>query len=228
MSRKKSQELGISQGNYELLGKYISAFCNLYAITPVYRAWRIIEKQNPGIEVSKEQFLAFLEGIEDEMYCGVVGPEDLYEDIQEATPSMKWEILIDYLFEDFDRYEELKELQQDKPFYVPDKEELLKFADENYIEKTREYQALTDFVDKKLQAKQVDDVMEDIYDMARFVHADLEEAIFSLKRIGKIKRFPTEELENEFVKLYFAMENKTRSPENRGHTPQEISILMGE
>lgn len=38
----------------QLLTTYVKAFNNLYAITPVYRAWRIIQKQNPALPLTRE------------------------------------------------------------------------------------------------------------------------------------------------------------------------------
>ena len=40
----------------DLILKYFDAFANLYGIIPMKRAYRIIEKQNPELELTKEQF----------------------------------------------------------------------------------------------------------------------------------------------------------------------------
>ena len=40
----------------ELILRYFDAFANLYGIIPIKRAYRIIEKQNPELNLTKEQF----------------------------------------------------------------------------------------------------------------------------------------------------------------------------
>ena len=40
----------------ELILRYFDAFSNLYGIIPMKRAYRIIEKQNPELNLTKEQF----------------------------------------------------------------------------------------------------------------------------------------------------------------------------
>ena len=40
----------------DLILRYFDAFANLYGIIPIKRAYRIIEKQNPELNLTKEQF----------------------------------------------------------------------------------------------------------------------------------------------------------------------------
>ena len=69
-----------------LLRTYFDAFNNLYGIVPLYRALRIIRKQNPELALTEEQFLAFADGIdEEEQNCIVAGPEEIYDDVTEKT-----------------------------------------------------------------------------------------------------------------------------------------------
>ncbi len=232
MAAENTNASGISPEDERLLKQYLAAFCNLYAITPVYRAWRIIQKQNPGLGVSKEQFLDFLDGLdEQEMFCIVVGREEIYDDIDEVTPPIKREIIAQYLYaaDDFESYEELKEQQEDKPFYVSDKGELLKYVREGYdleyIRTTREYQVLHTFVEQTLKAKNADDVLDEIQAIACLdggpYYADQ-----ALYRIGKVRRFPSEEAETEFYRLCEAMCGSVRMHAHRGHTPREIGFVQ--
>ena len=43
-----------------------AVFSNLYGITPLYRALRIIQKQNPELGLTKEEFLSSVNEIERE------------------------------------------------------------------------------------------------------------------------------------------------------------------
>lgn len=232
MSKKTVSENKISPEDELLLKQYISAFCNLYGITPVYRAWRIIQKQNPDLAVSEEQFFTFLDELEeDKLYCIVAGEDEIYDDVEEPTPPRKREIISEYLYavDDFESYEKLKKLQAGKPFYVPDKEEFLKYADNTYglehLRTTREYQALRAFAEQTLKVKNVDEVLGEIQGIACIdgdFSSDMEDI---LQRIGRMKSFPSIEAMNEFYRLCGAMCNNVRMHANRGHTPREIALL---
>ena len=52
------EESGLSTEIKELLHSYFSAFANLYGIIPLYRALRIIRKQNPELSLTEEEFLS--------------------------------------------------------------------------------------------------------------------------------------------------------------------------
>lgn len=214
----------------ELLKKYIRAFCNLYGITPVYRAWRIISKQNPGLGISREQFLAFLDGmVEEEMLCIVVGQEDIYEGIEEKTPPLRREILAQhlYLVDGFDSYENLLKEQDEKPFYVPEKDELLKYADDSYVEETREYRVLKDFLQGKFRREVADGLAEDLYGMAAIEEMDTDSILAELDRLTRKGRKLNPQEEDEFLCHALDMCESVRSCAHRGHTGREIRIILG-
>ena len=49
---------------------------------------------------------------------------------------MEWELITEYMYvaDDFESYYEVKEKQEGKPFYIPEKENLLQYADDNFRE----------------------------------------------------------------------------------------------
>ena len=55
----KREGAGLSKETEELLRAYFDAFSNLYGIMPLYRAFRIIRKQNPELTLTEEEFLSF-------------------------------------------------------------------------------------------------------------------------------------------------------------------------
>lgn len=59
-----------------LLYTYFDAFSNLYGIIPLYRALRIIQKQNPELGLTEEQFLMFIEQVENEHHFYAIISED--------------------------------------------------------------------------------------------------------------------------------------------------------
>ena len=81
-----------------LLRSYFDAFSNLYGITPLYRALRIIQKQNPELELTEEEFLSFVNEIEEEEHFYIIaGAEDIYIDVDDPTPPLKREIIMQWM-----------------------------------------------------------------------------------------------------------------------------------
>lgn len=213
-----------------LLRSYFDAFSNLYGITPLYRAYRIIQKQNPELSLTEDAFLAFAGQVEEEDHHYVIaGMDEIYDDIKEPTPPMKREIISEYLYavDDFESYEELNEEQEGKPFYIPEKEELLRYQDNLYFEKTREYLALGVFLRDKLRLKRADDVLDDLQLGARCEDSDSQSIIWEGERLAGRGCLGSMEQINEFFRYYFAMYNNTRLPANRGFTPNEMQEKLG-
>lgn len=185
--QEKRESTGLSKEAEELLRAYFDAFSNLYGITPLYRAFRIIQKQNPELALSEEEFLLFANKVEqEEHYYIIAGEEDIYDDIEEPTPPMKREIISEYLYavDDFESYEELKADQEGKPFYIPEKEELLKYQDDGYVEETKELLALRVFLRDKMKLKRADDVLGDLTLAARSETNDPQMVISDVERLA--------------------------------------------
>ena len=90
----------------------------------------------------QEDFLQFVDQLDqEERLYTIAGAEDIYDDVKEPTPPMKREIVAEYLYalDGFESYLELKEEQADKPYYIPEKDELLKYQDDFYSEETKEF-----------------------------------------------------------------------------------------
>jgi len=221
---------GLSKETKELLRAYFDAFSNLYGIMPLYRAFRIIRKQNPELALTEEEFLSFAGEIEqEEHYYIIAGEEEIYDGIEEPTPPMKREIISEYLYavDDFESYAELKAEQADKPFYIPEKEELLKYQDNGYVEATKEFLALGAFLRDTMKLKRADDVLDDLTLAARCEEKDPQMVISDVERLAGRGCFGSIEQINEFFQYYFAMCNSTRLPSNRGFTPNEMQERLG-
>ena len=212
----------------ELLRSYFDAFTNLYGITPMYRALRIIQKQNPELALTEEAFLSFVDEIEQEdHYYIIAGAEDIYCDVNDPTPPLKREIIADYLCELDDCYDELRVEQEGKPFYIPEKESLLKYQDQFYFEETKELLALGTFLRDKLKLKRADEVLSELQLEASMGESDPEDVIWTVERMAGKGCLGSIEKINEFFRYYFAMSNNTRLASNRGFTPNEMQERMG-
>lgn len=227
----KRESAGLSRETEELLRAYFDAFSNLYGIMPLYRAFRIIRKQNPELTLSEEDFLSFAGEVEqEEHYYIIAGEEEIYDNIKNPTPPMKREIISEYLYavDDFESYAELKMEQEGKPFYIPEKEDLLKYQDDCYVEETKEVMALGAFLRDKLKLKRADDVLGDLTLAARSEENDPQMVISDVERLAGRDCFGSVERVNEFFQYYFAMYNSTRICSNRGFTPNEMQERLGD
>lgn len=221
---------GLPGGTEKLLRSYFDAFANLYGITPLYRAFRIIQKQNPELKLTEEDFLQFVDQLDqEERLYTIAGAEDIYDDVKEPTPPMKREIVAEYLYalDGFESYLELKEEQADKPYYIPEKDELLKYQDDFYSEETKEFLDLGAYLRNVLKLKRADDVLSDLQLGARCGNSEPQMIISDVERLAGRGCFHSLEQLNEFFQYYFAMYNSTRVPSNRGFTPNEIQERMG-
>ena len=122
-------------------------------------------------------------------------------------------------FSDFD--EELK-LSKGKPYYIPEKEELLKYKDELYFEVNEQYNALKDYVAKNLLEDddyKAEGICSDIQGICQFGFQINE--VFDIFNNRNVI-FKSEEQVNEVMQMVMDLANNTRLWENNGHTPQEI------
>ena len=124
----------------ELILRYFDAFANLYGIIPMKRAYRIIEKQNPKLNLTKEQFAKIVNEFDfPDKYYVIWSEEEVYDENADDADLFDKLLIAEYIltFGDPDDYEKLVFEQGDRPFYVPEKNELLKYEDEFYSERTK-------------------------------------------------------------------------------------------
>lgn len=223
------EERGAAEETLALLRAYFDAFSNLYGIVPLYRALRIIRKQNPELELSDEAFLAMTEVIrEEDHYYIIAGQEEIYEDAPE-TPPMKREIITEYLYavDDFESYEELRQEQEGKPFYIPEKEELLRYEDDFFVEKPKEFLSMEAFLRDTVRLKRAKEVAENLLDAAAMNERDPDFILQETQRVAREKRPLLGREREEFFRLYTDLHDHIRLRENRGFTNAEMRAKTG-
>jgi len=122
----------------------------------------------------------------------------------------------------FDEFELLKLKKQNKPYYVPEKEELLKYSDMDYYEKPEEYHILLSYIKKNL--------LPDNHEKAEFLCEDLIiDCIvnFKVQDIGETLTRANVQIKDmrqfkEVFRLIMTLSNNVRIWENNGYTPNEI------
>ena len=210
-----------------LLERYFDAASNLYGIIPLNKLLKIYNSQNEPI--SEDDFLSFVDEIDlDHKFYFIVSEDEYYEDVDATTPINRdlvaEYILIDEDIDDAEFYYKIKENQYGKPYYVPDKEKLLKYEDESYHEKTLSFISLRAFFrnQSNLTKETADSLTESVYVCANVYEGSIDEVI---KLLDFMDYNLTEAALREFVPLYTDMYNDTRLHYNCGYTPNEMLKL---
>ena len=203
----------------KLLKLYFQAFSNLYGICSLQKAMQIINRQNPEQKLTKEQILGFADN-----YMGdwkIVSPNEVYSNVPSTTP-MRREIVNKMLvyYNDYGGYDYVRSHQADKDFYVPAKDELLKYAQKEYYEENLYTDAMTQLLEKKLRVYDWQRRLLEIVLNLRLDNFDIQAYIDT---IGQ--EFPNFEVTQKAIDLYTNLHNNTRLMVNRGYTPAELSHM---
>lgn len=190
---------------YDLLDRYARAASNLYGVLPMEEFIEIFNAQNAQKTDLEEAASALIKhSVVEQLYCiwhGLLVVGDFAED-------------------DFEGVEDLVARTDGKPRYVPAKDELLRYVDWNYYERTPEVLALEDFLAKEanLPILMASQVITDIY-FAIASESNMSE-IFGILEDHHITL--KEDQLQPFMNRYAAMANTTRLWSNKGHTPSEL------
>ncbi len=220
------REIPLKDAAFRLLRKYFTAAANLYGIIPLEKLFEIITSQNESL-VTEEEFILFAQIAvhECEGYV-ILGEKDLYTGGKE-TPLMKYEVIDKVLVdEDIEEYYSMLSIQQGKPFYVPEKKELLAYADFFYCGKTKETKRLRDFIFNKisLTADTANTLFEHLCFNVRCMYDNtFQENIAIAESYGV--SFNEQRLQL-FAEICQDFSNNVRMQCNRGYTPNEMMSIL--
>jgi tetratricopeptide (TPR) repeat protein len=119
-------------------------------------------------------------------------------------------------------YETFRKNAEQKPSYIPPKEELLRYVDEKYFEKPEAYLRLEDYLRKKRPSNATE--------IAERIRTDLfygdgfDRIIQNTEALGL--RIGSERGLKEFVDLIVDLSNNLRIWDNNGYTPNELRKLL--
>lgn len=206
--------------------KYFNAMANLYGVIPLKKAYEIISEQSPSL-VSEDEFLAFAEIAKHE--CEdyyILGEEDIYTDGRAGTPYEREIVDVTLFGADIDLYIQTKQSQQGKPYFVPEKKQLLLYDDAFYCEATPEVTELRTFLSEqfKLGETQEAAVFQEILYGSRYLNAEFAQVMKRLYDMGL--EFEDDDTVQRFISLHQAFHNTTRMQCNRGFTPDELFSMQ--
>jgi hypothetical protein len=203
----------------ELIRRYFAAAANLYARIPLRKLYDIYISQNAYI--SESDFLQVTELISHEHHHYAVLGREVFWEAAEPSLSIDRELVASHLYEcGYDYYYETEAQQEGIKYYIPSKEELLKYADEWYIEWTPQVAAVERYLrysQRKLHCP-IADVIDDLH-LAMTMGNDYAAMVTDARRLGV--RFDNEQSLRTFLRLLIDMCRHTRQFAHRGHTPEE-------
>jgi len=205
----------ISRERKVLISQYATAATNLYGIISVSEFVEVFNRYEETHTTADEVLLALtrLAKTDDVEYsiCDSIisGPE--------FQPD----------FDDYkDNVEAIREAQRDKPRYLPDKEEFLKYVDDNYSAPEKPYAKLKAYVLKHNLCPRgdgldgVDGDLLDLHEMIQFgVEPSDEIGLFSTAGY----QYKNLDEANAFFQLVMDAHNHTRMYDNNGFTPFELA-----
>jgi hypothetical protein len=208
MVNKKTTAPGMDPEVYNVIYTYIQAMVNLYGIIHKEKVVEIINKQN-NYQISLDD-LRLIE--KDERTRNI-----------ETYIGIKDEYFVSALIMAFENFDEVMRQKAGKPYYIPEKEELLKYADLEYFEINEQFEAVWRFLRIRFWRKsRADELALEIQRYCKSADSLANIGYLFENRDYKIK---SEKEVSVLMELIMELANNTRIPENNGFTPNEMEEI---
>lgn len=215
-----SEQAGIEEETGSLIYDYLASFDNLYGMISLGEALDIIRDQNPDLNISDQQFYRFVEAMSWQFYGKPEGDDPDWQNPERIA------LVADSLKADTALYRKTEEFRGSHPeidYYEPEKRELLRYADEGYFEKTKQYDEMLDLLKYDLRLDEPDRAAEDLRMVAfRSENGKAQEAVDRLINANYLQGFLLQEQVKRFIEAYYYLYDHTRKHLYKGHTPAEI------
>ncbi|CAM4486026.1 SEC-C metal-binding domain-containing protein [Paenibacillus phoenicis] len=191
------------------LYNYLMAAINLYGIIAPAKLTEIYNAQNSHASITEEDLLQQLNQF-------LLRTDQYFELRQGYIASLDMEDK---------EFDELKGKVQGKPYYVPEAQELLKYADQDYFEMTPQLTALREFVTKEfhLDAESAEYLVDDIQ-LGCSMEASLQDLLYEFER--RDLNFSSQKQAQQAVALIGDVYDHTRMWSNAGHTLDELRRMQ--
>lgn len=215
--------LKISAEVFDTLHLYFDAANNLYARIPLKKLREIYNSQNSPI--LEDDFLDAAEIISHERnHYTIVSPSVFSEEIPK-TEGLERELVAEHLYAlDDEDYLATAKAQDAATWYIPDREQLLKYADDRYTEETPQRLALANFL-RNTQRKSIcppEEIAEELQDLFR-MDLSMQDVLEDAQRLGV--RFENQRDLRMFIKLCIDLSYHSRRYAHCGHTQAELGLV---
>lgn len=212
---KKSKDYQSLRERTGMFHRYAMACTNLYVLIPMERFLDIMNTQT-GLNVTEQDMIQWCELREDLRGCEMYFYKDGY---------IMGDIYGDNLLGVKQDENVMLAAQGNKPYYVPAKEELLRYEDQVYVEQNQSYKNMLNYMRKHmyLSEEKAEEYGAEIQLVIRS-GAKPNDVVNRCSQLGMT--FNDNQQVNDFVKYLMDMFQNTRMPENRGFTANEIQTMF--
>lgn len=164
------KNLDLPQETVDLLHRYFTAMSHFYLAIPLEEAWRIIRKQNPTLDLSEEKFNDFASiARREEQPYRISGIEEFYTQEEPTTGLQRWIVVKEICGRNRRDFRILDNESYNKPWFVPERDELLRYEDSNYRKIVPEEHAFRESLKRYTGADQndLDDIILNLYAKVR-------------------------------------------------------------
>lgn len=197
--------------NKELIFDYIVSCTNLYGIVPNYKVIQIYNLQNKQKITNKD-----LQAITTDSHYKKM--------LEKSNVVVVMDRFIHQSLDENNLTQQLEQVVVGKPFYIPEKEELLRYKDAFYYEKTKYHRELAKLLEKVeiTENKSIQEIMKDFVWKTKAMNYKFNS---TMKEFMSQFVFKDVKQVNEITKVLVLAANATRTWNNRGYTPEELSNL---
>jgi len=223
--KKLYNEAGLTDEKYKLLRRYFRAMAHFYGAIEMYKAFELVCKYEND-RISYDEFKAFAGvAVHEQTDFYIFDDSEIFLNVSKRDFDHKR--IIDVATFVDGNAADLITLQSDKPYYVPEKEYLLRYESMDYSEKTPQYTALCKYLEK-FEQKDTELVRKVILDIPRMNEFENNPALAAVEMIDEFEIIHSKEgLSQEFLNLLGDYFNNSRLYSNRGYTPNELRELFG-
>lgn len=200
----------------QLILQYTLAVSNLYGVCEVEQLIQIFNAQNEE-KLSREELVDFFS-----LHLSREQSFDVYRD----DMTHEEYVIQEEFYHDPTEIKKLLKERTNKPYYIPIRSELLKYASNEYFEMTPQLLKLKGFVlDHMCEDEQLVNYLIDDIQLCCFMEEPFQSVMFEFER-RNIAPEGTAQL-NQLVPLIIDVYNHTRIWSNAGHTPVELNPNYG-
>lgn len=216
--------LAFSPEDFRTLHNYFDAANNLYARIPLKKLYEIYNSQN--LPIPEDDFLAVAEIIAHEPtnHYVIVSPSVFFDELP-RTEGLEQELVAEHLYAlDYEDYFDIVKAQDDVTWYIPDREQFLKYVDDRYTEETHQRLVLANFL-RNTQGKlncPPEEIAQELQDLFR-MDLPMQDILEDAQRLGV--RFENQRDLRMFIKLCIDLSYYSRRYVHCGHTLAELGLV---
>ncbi len=220
--RFKNTGIELEEKTIAMVLQYFDAMSNLYNLMPVEKVLGIINAQNEE-QLCKEDFYRLMEMTEmEKVFYAFLSPAELMDENAVSPPSERY-LMQESLYAVDGVYEEILKAQFGKSFYIPEKEELLRYADDAFFGSDISTENFTHYFREvlHLNAAETSEYLDETLIILEH-NRELDRLFFDYARMGL--ELTLDQIK-ELMPILTELASQVRSPYYCGHTAAEVGVV---